>query len=240
MKRIIMIAAVCILFHTEALPQESPAALTETIYLQPKPGMAKQMEEGVAKHNQKYHARGQDNEAVLRRVEYGNKAGWYVWVMNGTYASLDNRPDDDDHSEDWEDNVGKYVEKYGETDLWSFNKNLSFGMDKFQTQKRYEAWAIELKPWQGYRFNAILEKLHAAFEKMGNRTMLVFNSEVNRKGGPDRGIVWGYNNYADLESDSKLVETYNSIHGENSWQNFLEEWKDVVVEVDQEHRFKIE
>ncbi|MCX2745518.1 hypothetical protein OO013_16680 [Mangrovivirga sp. M17] len=242
MKQLIMLAAVCMLFHTEALPQSTnePAALSETMYLLAKPGMNKEFEEGVAKHNAKYHAPGKDNQAMLRRVEYGNKAGWYVWVMTGSYSSLDSRPDDEGHSKDWEENVGKYVEEYGDTDLWSLNRKLSYGLDKFQSQKRYEAWALDLKPWQGYRFNEAMTKLKAAFEKMGNRTMLVFDSEVNRKGGPDRGIVWGYDNFADLETDSKLVETYKSLYGENSWDNFLEEWKAVVVEVDQEHRIKID
>ncbi len=241
MRNLIMIVVACMVCYATAMGQgdNKPAKLYETIYLQPKAGMAKQFEEGVAAHNNKFHASGKDNEAMLRRVEYGNKAGWYVWVMGGSYASLDNRPEDESHSTDWEENVGKYVEEYGDVDLWSYNDELSYGMDKFKNQKRYETWAVYLKPWERYRFNDALKKIKAAHEKMGNRTMLVFNSEVSRKGGPDVGLVWGYDKFNDLETDSKMVETFEELHGKGSWRLFLEEWKDVVEDVDMEHRIKI-
>ncbi len=236
-----MFAFAGLLFFNTAISQEEkkPKSLYETMYILPKPGMNKQFEEGVAAHDKKFHASGEDNQAMLRRVEYGNKTGWYVWVMNGTYSSLDSRPEDDTHSKDWEENVGKYVEEYGTTDLWSLNQELSYGMDKFKNQKRYETWAVYLKPWQGYRFDEAMKKLQKAFEKMGNRTMLVFDSEVSRKGGPDTGLIWGYDKFADLEADSKLVDTYEEVHGKGSWRFFLEEWKASVEDVDMEHRVKV-
>ncbi|MCH4822743.1 hypothetical protein ML462_06110 [Gramella lutea] len=241
MKNYIMCVLAGFLCFTSVNAQEDsePKSLYETMYMIPKPGMNKQFEEGVAAHNQKFHASGNDNQSMLRRVEYGNKAGWYVWVMNGTYASLDNRPNDDAHSSDWEDKVGEYVEEYGTVDLWSLNKELSSGMDKFRNQKRYEVWAVYLKPWEGYRFDESMKKIQKAFEKMGNRSMLVFDSEVSRKGGADVGLVWGYDKFADMENDSKLVDTYEEINGKGSWRLFLEEWRDVVEDIDMEHRVKV-
>lgn len=235
----IVLASILICTIANSQTENEPKSLYETMYIKPKPGMDKQLEAGVAAHDQKFHPSGKDNQAMLRRVEYGNKAGWYVWVMNGTYSSLDNRAADDAHSKDWEDNVGKYVEEYGMTDLWSLNKELSFGIDQFRNQKRYETWAVYLKPWQRYRFNEALKKLQKAFEKMGNRSMLVFESEVSRKGGPDVGLVWGYDKFADLERDSNLVDAYQEIHGQGSWINFLDEWRDIVEDVDMEHRVKV-
>lgn len=242
MKKLITLAVACLLFQTFATAQgeNEPKSLTETMYILPKQGMDKQFEKGVAAHDQKFHAPGKDNQAMLRRVEYGNKAGWYVWIMRGTYSSLDSRPANDAHSQDWEENVGKYVKEYGTTDLWSLNKDLSYGMDKFEKQKRYETWAIYLKPWQGYRFDAALEKINAAYKKMGDRSMLVFEPEVKRKGGPNVGLVWGYDNFADLETDSKLVDTFEEIHGKGSWGVFLQEWRDIVEDVDMEHRVKVD
>ena len=236
-----MFALVGMIFCTTAMSQgeNKQKSLFETIYLLPKTGMNKQLEEGVAAHNKKFHAAGKENEAMLRRVEYGNKAGWYVWVMGGNYASLDKRPEDDAHSSDWEENVGKYVEEYGTVDLWSYNDELSYGSDKFRNQKRYESWAVYLKPWQGYRFTEMLKKLKAAFEKMGDRTMLVFNSEVSRKGGPDVAIIWGYDNFADLDRDSNLVDAYEEVHGKGTWTSLLDEWRAIAEDVDMEHRIKI-
>ncbi len=241
MKNYLTLVLAGLLCFTVANSQENnkPKSLYETMYMIPKPGMNKQFENGVAAHNNKFHASGNDNQAMLRRVEYGTKAGWYVWVMNGTYSSLDGRPDDDAHSKDWEDSVGQYVEEYGTVDLWSLNNELSYGMSQFRNQKRYETWAVYLKSWEGYRFNDALKKLQKAFEKMGNRSMLVFNSEVSRKDGADVGLVWGYDKFADLESDSKLVDAYEEVHGDGSWRLFLEEWKDTVEDVDMEHRIKV-
>lgn len=236
-----MLAVACTFCFAAAYSQteKEPAALTETMYLLPKVGMNQQFEAGAARHNAKFHAPGKDNESKLRKVEYGNKAGWYVWTMNGTYASLDKRPTDDAHTKDWEANVGQYVGTYGEIDLWILNKKLSTGIEKFQTQKRYEVWAIYLHPWQEYRFNEARSKIQKAYEKLGNKTMLIFNSAVKRKGGPDVGIVWGYDNFADLEIDSKLIETYEGLYGNGSWRQFLEEWKAAVADIDEEHRVKI-
>ena len=241
MKKYIMFVLASMLIGTAANSQSEnePKSLYETMYMIPKPGMNKQFEDGVAAHNKDFHAADKDNRAMLRRVEYGNKAGWYVWVMNGTYSSLDDRPNDEAHSKDWEEKVGEYVDEYGTTDLWSLNKELSYGMDQFRNQKRYETWAIYLKPWESYRFNDALKKLQKAFEKMGNRSMLVFESEVSRKGGADVGLLWGYDKFADLERDSKLVDTYEEIHGKGSWISFLDEWKDVVEDIDMEHRVKV-
>ena len=241
MKNYIMFVLAGLLCLTTANSQEEskPKSLYETMYILPKPGMNKQFEAGVEAHNNKFHASGKDNQAMLRLVEYGNKAGWYVWVMTGSYSSLDNRPNDDAHTKDWDETVGEYVEEYGTVDLWSLNKELSYGIDQFRNQNRYETWAVYLKPWEGYRFNDAMKKLQKAFEKMGNRSMLVFESEVTRKGGADVGLVWGYDKFADLERDSKLVDTYEDIHGEGSWRLFLEEWKDVVEDVDMDHRVKV-
>ncbi len=87
----------CCLWAQEG--EKKPTAISETIYILPKAGMASKLEAAVKVHNDKFHPEGA-HFAGLRRVDYGAKAGWYVWVMKGTYASLDSRPADEAHDGD--------------------------------------------------------------------------------------------------------------------------------------------
>jgi hypothetical protein len=240
MKRIsISIIALFFCFSVWAQTEKKPSQLSESLYILPKAGMNVAFEAAIAAHNKKFHPVGPHN-AVLRRVEYGDMSGWYVWIMKGTYASLDTRPNlEGGHQADWDKTVGPTVEKYGDVSLYAFNEDLSFGSDIMEKTKMYNLWAVDIKSGQYNRFKALTEKIKKAYESMGNRAFLVFNNQIHTTGGADVSLIWSINNYADLDTDWGTKAAYEKLYGADSWNKMREEWNDIVVDYTQEIRTKL-
>jgi len=211
--------------------------MSEAMYILPKHGMEEKFEAAVKAHNAKFHPEGL-YVAGLRKVEYGKKAGWYVWVYGPTtYASLDTRPaKENGHSADWDATIDPLVETYGEPSLWERNENLSYGVDKLKTTKYIEVWLVKLKDQQYYRFKALAEKLKKTYETMGKEAFIVLNSSLHIEGGADVAILWSFNSFAEWEKDSGTKAAFEKIYGTNSWQNMLDEWNAVIVDYNTEIR----
>jgi len=237
MKRVTLLSLL-LLFCFAAIAQgdKKPTQISETIYILPKAGMNVQFEEAIAMHNKKYHPVG-PHHALLRRVEYGAKAGWYVWVMRGTYASLDSRPVlENGHQDHWNTTVEPTVEKYGNVGLWGYDEKLSYGMDIFQKSKKYVVWAVDVKRGKVDKFKAIVEKLRDTYKTMNNRAFLVFTNQVHSTGDADVALIWNLENYAALDEDLGTKETYEKINGDGTWKKMVDEWMEITVDHNEEIR----
>jgi hypothetical protein len=240
MKRKSLLVLLITLFFVNAYSQtteEKPTSVAENMYLLPKQGMEDKFEAAVKAHNAKFHPDG-PFRAVLRKIEYGDKAGWYVWIFGPTtYASLDTRPTKEGgHADDWAKTVDPLIQTYGETDLWNFDPDLSYGMDILRKSNYYETWKVDLKRGQYYRFKAICEKLKKAYESMGKTAFLVFNNPVHVKNGNDVAILWSFDTMAEWDKDAGIKASYEKINGPGSWQQLLDEWQDILVDYDTEIR----
>jgi hypothetical protein len=216
--------------------EEKKATVVESVYILPKKGMAKEFEKAVKSHNQKFHPEG-DHVAGLRRVDYGDMAGWYVWIMGPTtYEALDTRPmEEDGHADDWKKNIDPLVQKYGPVNLWNYNSKLSSGMDILKKSRHYEVWGIFIKRGQYYRFEAIAEKLQKTSEKLGY-AFLVFNNPLHTLKSPDVAMVWNFGSYADWAKDIGFKKEFEKQFGKGSWQNMFDEWLDIVEDYNGELR----
>ena len=121
MKKNFTLVTIAFLFIVSAFAQsadEKPSMVFENMYILPKRGMDDKFEAAVNAHDQKFHPDG-PYKAGLRKVEYGDKAGWYVWVFGPvTYSGLDTRPTKENgHADDWSKTIDPLIETYGETDL---------------------------------------------------------------------------------------------------------------------------
>lgn len=235
-----MLAVLALIFTGGVFAQpaaEKPAVISETMYLMPKRGMEDKFEAAVKAHIAKFHPEG-PYKAGLRKVEYGSKAGWYLWVFGPTsYAALDTRPGKEGgHEADWSSTVDPLVETYGETRLWELNQDLSYGLDFLKTTKYVEVWKVDLKKGQYYRFKAMAEKLKKAYESLGTTSFVVYNAVFHEAGGPDVGIVWSFNSYDSWAKDPGVKDAYEKHYGANSWQNLLDEWNDITEDFDSEIR----
>lgn len=217
--------------------EEKPIRVAETMYLMPKRGMEEKFEAAVKAHNTKFHPEG-PYQAGLRKVEYGDKAGWYIWVYGPTtYASIDSRPmKENGHNEDWSKTIDPLVETYGETSLWRYNEDLSYGIDNLKTAKYYEVRSLEIKRGEYYRFKALAEKLKKAYETEGKYAFIVYNNAVHTTNGADVALLYDFNSFDEWSKKPGIKATYEKLNGTNSWDNLMDEWRAAVVDYTTELR----
>jgi hypothetical protein len=240
MKKNLTLAVIAIMFVGGLYAQstsDQPKLVVENMYLLPKRGMDDKFEAAVKAHDLKYHPDG-PYKAGLRKVEYGSKAGWYVWVYGPTtYSSIDTRPAKEaGHDDDWSKNVDPLVETYGETSLYELNSDLSYGRDILYKSKYYEMWQVDLKRGEYYRFKALAEKLKKTYESMGTTAFIIFDNQLHSTNGPDLAIIWSFNTYADWSNDPGPKAAYEKLYGAGSWQHMLDEWMDIIVDYNSEIR----
>lgn len=240
MKKIIAMAFIALLYASSAFAQASddkPTMVVESQYILPKLGMTEKFEAAIKAHNLKFHPAG-PYVAGLVKVEYGDKAGWYVWIFGlTTYAALDTRPaKENGHDDDWAKTIDPLVETYGDTPLWDYNPDLSYGIDILRKSKYYEAWSIELKPGQYYRFKAMAEKLKRTYESMANDAFIILENPLHTSNTGDVAMLRSFNTYAEWSKDSGTVKAYEKLYGEGTWRHLLDEWNDVVVDYNSELR----
>jgi hypothetical protein len=232
------LAGLCIIAGTMAqTAPDAPVTMVETMYVLPKRGMEDKFEAAVKAHNTKFHPDG-PFRAGLRKVEYGDKAGWYVFVYGPTtYDNLDNRPAKaNGHDTDWSSTVDPLVDTYGSTTIWNFNKDLSYGFDILQKSKYYEMWAVTLKHGQYYRFKAMAEKLKKTYESLGNGSFVVLENALHNSNSGDIGLIWSFNTYKEWADDPGPRAAYEKLYGAGSWQNMVDEWRDIYVDYNDEIR----
>ena len=243
MKKIVLIVLiatfVAINTYSQSGQDASPMAV-ETMCFIPKRGMEDKFEADVVTHNKKFHTDGK-YVASLRKIEYGSKAEWYVWVMGPTsYETLDNPlGKTNGHEDDWNTTVDPLVEEYGATLFWNFNAKLSYGLDIVRKSKHFEVWSVDLKPGQYYRFKAITEKLKKVYEAQGNTAFIVLDNNLHTAGGPDVMLVWSFDTYAGWMKDPGPKAEYEKQNGEGSWQRLLDEWMDIIVDYNSDIRSNI-
>lgn len=240
MKKIIAMVFFALCFAVSAFAQtsdEKPTTVVETTYILPKIGMEEKFEAAIKAHNLKFHPAG-PYVAGLDKIEYGDKAGWYVWIFGfTTYGALDTRPaKENGHNDDWAKTIDPLVETYGEISLWNYNPDLSYGMDILKKSIHYQAWRVQLETGQYYRFKAIAEKLNKTYESMANTAFIIFDNPVHTSKSGDVGILWSFNTYTEWSKDSGTVKAYEKLFGAGSWQQLLDEWHDIVVDYNAEIR----
>jgi hypothetical protein len=214
-----------------------PKVITETMLILPKRGMEDKFEAAVKAHNSKFHGDG-PNVAGLRKIEYGEKSNWYVWVHGPTsYASLDTPPTrESGHQADWDTNVEPLVDAYGESMIWERNDELSFGADILQKSKYYEVWSVKLKAGEYKRFKAICEKLKKTYESMGTQAFVILDNALHQAKGADVAMIWSFNSFDKWGNDTGTMGAYEKLYGAGSWQAMVDEWNAVKVDYSSEIR----
>jgi len=240
MKKYMIMVLMALCFAVNANAQSGPGStpmVIESQMILPKRGMEDKFEAAILAHNKKFHPEG-PYVAGLRRIEYGPKTGWYVWVMGPTaYGSLDTRPTKENgHQADWDATIDPLVQEYGPTGIYDFNSELSFGWDIFKKSKHYEIWSVDLKPKQYYRFKALCEKLKKVYETLGTTAFIVLDNDLHFKDGPDVALLWSFDTYDGWQKDPGPKATYEKLYGAGSWQTAMDEWMDVINSYDSEIR----
>lgn len=200
--------------------------MAEITYMLPKIGMERAFKEAIKEHNEKYHKEGVF-KASLDLIVTGKEAGWYVWIMGPcTFTDLDSRPNDDAHTNDWDENVSPNVAKYGRSEFWRYNKKLSYRGDTSDSPKYENVWFVDIKRGQDYKFKEFIEKVNAAYVKKGNGNFSIYENQFTEGNGRDVAIVWTFDTWAEMDVDDGGIKKYfEEIYGEDSWNNALKDWE---------------
>lgn len=212
--------------------QESKYMMWEDVMITPDYAKLKILGENMRKHNQKYHASG-PYKASVYNISTGPNSGNIIWEMGPlTYSHLDARPSAGGHDEDWRDNVMPYVKKIVTSEFWKQEEKLSnVGMLDGDNSKhpllfvRYH----EVNASSGENTTQILMKVSQTIKAMeGENPWGVYFNEF-RQGtqiGRHLQTVSYMKNWAEMDDDSNnFKETFLKVHGDDSWEAFLETWE---------------
>lgn len=232
-KTILLLFAAAVLSSGYAQEAEKKSyVMFDFIYLKPKYDKLKALGEAMAEHNRKFHAEG-PFQAHVWTVESGAHTGWWAWVMGPcTYSHLDERPDSKEHLEHWRDVVMPNVDKLASANFWKLDSELSYRPEGTMNDK--EIWTtFEIKPFEGYRFKEMLKMVKKVYEEKGYKNSFeVFKAELDDKNHGGVIIANNFGKWAFFDEDRHFKKDFEEVHGEGSFWKFMEEFKEVVVSVD--------
>ena len=226
-----------LLFVTNGTAQEEPTRnMVEITYIRAKMGHEADFIAAVKAHNDAFH-----NEIPytgnLDLIQTGRESGWFVNIMGPcNFSDLDNRPSSDAHNSDWEDNVGQHVARFGRTEYWSINSNLSNPIMAIEDIKYETIWFIKMN-----RDNPNADADFAKFMKMAlevnkkhESDHRVYYSMFAGDDGRDLAVVFPHKALGDLDSDRNFGKEFDAIHGEGSFEKALKLWSGAIKSVNQQ------
>ena len=93
-------------------------------------------------------------------------------------------------------------------------------------------------------FVALQKKIGKTIQKMNNkRPRVMYDKRFAHKDGRDWAVVRPYTNWAELDEDNDgptFKETFMSIYGESSWEQFSADWDKTVLSIEDEWRMLVD
>lgn len=205
--------------------------MVELTFMHAKHGKSDEFTKAVKAHDQKYHPAG-PHQAALYSINTGEDAGTFVWVMGPCMMKdLDNRPGVGAHDDDWKKNVEPYIESYGAVEYWKQNEALSFMPENMTPQKVNIFWIMDIKRGEYYRFKKMMADIQAVHKDNGTTNVTIWDNKFYENNGRDVALQWHKADFASLDSDFNMKKEYEKMYGEGTWQQVLEEWEEVVVDM---------
>lgn len=212
-----------------AFSQEEPEAnLFEVVNIYAKPGENQALEKAIKAHNEKYHPEG-DYHAQLYYNINGPDGGSYAWIMGPTsWTAMDDRPAKGDHDADWAkiEEMARWVQSPG---YWGYSSSLSYDNGEASPSKRL-IWVYDIKRNQGRRWAELIEKVKKVHEeKRPTESFWVYwNKFATGSEGKDAAIIFPFENWSWMDRDSKFSKDFEAVHGENTWEYFLDEFRSTI------------
>jgi hypothetical protein len=212
---------------------DSSYNMWESIILTPDNTKLKAFGEAMAKHNKTYHKDG-PYKATVYNISTGPDIGKVVWMMGPLkFSDLDGRPSKGGHDEDWRDNVMSKVKKMTNGEYWKEDAKVSnvemlANVDDGTYPLQYIRYH-EVKRGKGYNIDYLLKQISDAVKALdGENPWGVYDNQF-RQGytiGRHIATVSFMKNWAELDDDNKFKETFMKVHGDDSWDAFIENMAD--------------
>jgi len=205
-----------------------------TELLQPKLDKVETFEKNLAEHNKKFHNEGNKKVSVWY-IMSGSNSGKYMTAMGPlTFTDFDSFQHSKAHDDDWNNNVLPYVKTESDFEFWRLRDEYSYVPEGSMTGK--EIFRVhDIKPFQYYRFKALMEKIDRVHEEQGgDNYFLVYTSEFESNSHRDVAVSFGLKTWSELDNNSKFSEKYEKVFGDGSWRLFLEEYRACVESYEEE------
>lgn len=194
--------------------------------LDPLPGHAVALENGVKAHNTKFHAKG-DATARLFAILTGPRSGQYAWVQGPmTYATLD-KPLSAEHTMDWDKNVGAHCNSTGELRIMKRDEERSYNPSNEVTADNYLARVFYgvTNPGQTLEAIGMIKKLYEANKIATARR--VYTSEFRTADGEAITLVYPFKSFTEFEKNkglpfADLEKEMDKVHGAGAMKKFQE------------------
>ena len=198
----------------------------QTSILKLRAGQNHSLQQGVKKHNDKYHNGKDSPKAYLWYINTGPNSGNYSWAVGPTKFSDMDQSLPDDHVKDWERNVSPYADEseviymVRDEELTYNPKNETVGENILM--KRYQ-----IKDGPGHlaavkeAVGSITKVLRKTNAKIARR---VFFNRFPNEGQADLMLVYPFKNWSSFEGSGGLglpkgfINDYEKMNGEGSMQ----------------------
>jgi hypothetical protein len=229
MKKLMLMVALMLPFLTVAQDDEPEYIMYRNIKLTPKKDKIADFMKAVSDHNKKYHSGAQPFYANVWMPISGPDMGSIIYSIGPlTYADMDNRKLGEGHDEDWQKALA-LCEDISDQGFWRLNPETSTPSGPQYGKLRIRM--ITVAAGEGYRFQAVMKKIAEVYAKKEyDRSHWIFNRRGASNDGGDVAVVFGYNNWAEM--DLNFSKDYEEVHGEGSWDLFLEEIEEAVEGVE--------
>lgn len=193
-----------------------------TITLTPLPGHSGDLAKGLKDHNTKYHKEAPRRVSTWQ-INSGPKGGSFFWVMGPvTWSDMDDEGDQE-HLQDWLDNVDKHV-RPGSWNYWRLNSDLSYAPENFQPSVQI----VRYFKINDNKYDAAMHTFSSlinTYKEMGtDMGVHVFRNAMPGIGEPDIAITWQHSNWASMDTDRKLWDAYEKKYDMDS-HDFFDSWR---------------
>ncbi|MBJ6368087.1 hypothetical protein [Snuella sedimenti] len=200
----------------------------ETVMLTPDNSKLKVLGEHMRKHNTAFHKEGA-YKATVYNISTGPNAGSIIWEMGPMkFSHNDSRPGKGTHDDDWRDNVMPYIKKVHTIEYWKQDDELSntsmLDGDSAKYPILFVRYSEIAKGVSISSVKAFYKQISETVKAMeGINPWGVYYNEF-RQGDLGRHIatVGFFKEWAEFDEDNDFKETFLKVHGEGTWDAFLD------------------
>ncbi len=204
------------------IAQTNEALVLENVMLTVNPEKIAEFEAGIAAHNKKFHAEGPYGARVYN-VLNGKNAGKYMLIMGPLpWSAMDGRPSSQEHTDDNNKNINKYLTSEVEVNYMKMHPELSNFSRDFEINK-VSVFMIDVKRFKQQDFmEKVINKVVKVYkEKMPDQLYGVYSNEMNNMDGMDVGWVDFFDNSSWLGKEDKFAQYFEEVHGAGSLAKFM-------------------
>lgn len=191
--------------------------------LKPKADKIGQLEAGLAAHNKKYHT-ADPYKAYVWSVNTGPNSGSYTWLMGPiTFTQMDGRATNAEHDVDWNNNVLAHCETVPNISYWRWDNEINYAPEGSQNFTKSRLRFNTIRPGEGDRYEDQLKKIVEVYKQKKYPASYNVYWHFGASEGPHVAVGIDFDKWAFFDAPNTFVVDFESIHGEGSYERFLEE-----------------